>query len=160
MRPKDWQGDIVFNLIKTSGLVRVFIALAMAGGVIAAVVPFATGATLSYTGSNCSSFTLSGTAPNQTLTCVTSGGGGGGGTTPTCAPTAKPSTPATFQSTTISANCDSSPTSYTWNGGGCLGVTTPTCTVTKSKVTTVTYSVQASNSNGAGPVATISVSWH
>jgi len=153
----------VLNIFKTSVLARLLIALAMAGGVIAAVVPFATGATLSYTGSNCSSFTLSGSAPNQTLTCVTSGGGGGGGSggsTPTCAPSAKPSSPAIGQSTTISANCDSTPTSYIWSGGGCLGVTTPTCTVVKSKAVAVTYSVQATNGLGPGSTTSITVTWH
>jgi hypothetical protein len=163
VRPKDWQGDIVFNIFKTSGLVRAFIALAMAGGAIAAAVPFATGATLSYTGSACSSFTVSGTAPNQTMTCVTSGGGaggGGGGTTPTCAPTAKPSSPMIGQSTTITANCDGSPTSYVWTGTGCSGNTTSACTVTKSLAKTVTFSVQAANAAGMGSPATISVTWH
>jgi hypothetical protein len=150
-------------MFKTSGLARAFIALAMVGGAIAAAVPFATGGTLSYTGSACSSFTLSGTAPNQTLTCVTSaggGGGGGGGATPTCTPTAKPSSPAVNQSTTISANCDSSPTSYVWTGAGCSGVTMSACTVSKSIAKTVTFSVQASNAAGMGSVAPINVSWH
>ena len=164
MRPKEWQGDIVFNIFKTSGWVRAFIALAMAGGATAAAVPFASGATLSYTGSACSNFTVSGTAPNQTVTCVTSGGGGGGGggggTAPTCAPTAKPSSPAIGQSTTITANCDGSPTSYIWTGTGCSGVTTSACTVTKSMAKTMTFSVQAGNASGMGSPATISVTWH
>jgi len=149
----------VFNILKTSVLARLLVALAIAGGAIAAAVPFATGATLSYTGSNCTSFTLSGTAPNQTLTCVTSGGGAGG-TVPTCAPTAKPSSPAIGQSTTITANCDSTPSSWSWSGGGCLGITTPTCTVVKSKAVGVTYSVQAANGTGTGSAASITVFWH
>ena len=153
----------MFNIFKTSGWVRVFTALAMAGGAIAAAVPFATGATFSYTGSACSSFTLSGTAPNQTVTCVTSGGGGGGGgggTTPTCAPTAKPSSPAIGQSTTITANCNGSPTSYVWTGTGCLGITTSACTVTKGAAKSVIFSVQGSNGVGTGNAATITVTWH
>ena len=47
MRPKELLGDIVFNIIKTSALARLFIALALAGGAIAALVPVATSATLS-----------------------------------------------------------------------------------------------------------------
>jgi hypothetical protein len=149
----------VFNILKTSVLARLLVALAIAGGAIAAAVPFATGATLTYTNLACTSYTLSGTAPNQTLTCVTSGGGAGG-TVPTCAPTAKPSSPAIGQSTTISANCDSSPTSWAWSGGGCLGITSPTCTVVKSKAVGVTYSVQATNASGTGNTASITVLWH
>ena len=146
----------MLKTIKDSTLVRVCLAVAALVGASGAIAPAATGGTVSYTSTTCSSFTLSGTPPNQTLICVTSGGG----SAPTCAPTAKPAAPAILQSTTISANCDSSPTSFVWSGGGCLGITASSCTVTKSKAVSVTYTVQATNAMGQGSPATITVTWH
>ena len=147
----------MLKTIRDSTLARVCLVAAMLVGASAAIAPAATGGTVSYTSTACSSFTLSGTPPNQTLNCVTSGGGG---STPTCAPTAKPAAPAILQSTTISANCDSGPTSYVWSGGGCLGITASSCTVVKSKAVSVTYTVQAVNGMGQGNPASITVSWH
>jgi hypothetical protein len=116
-------------------------------------------ATFTYTNASCTSFTLSGTPPTQTLTCVSSGGGGGGGV-PTCTPTANPPSPAINTQTTLSANCTNTPTSYLWSGGTCGGDTAATCSVTKAKATTITYSVTATNAAGTSAPAQISVTWH
>jgi hypothetical protein len=124
--------------------------------VVVPVSPLATGATMTYAGAGCTSFALSGTAPNQTLTCVTSGGG----SAPVCVPTAKPLAPAALQSTTISANCSGGPSSYVWTGAACAGITASACTVTKSKAMSVTFTVQASNAAGQGSPAQITVTWH
>jgi len=118
--------------------------------------PAATPATVTYTSSVCTSFVVSGTPPNQTVTCS------GGGTVPTCNPTANPPSPATGQATTITANCSNQPLSngYVWTGAACVGLTGDTCNVTgKTKRTSITYTVSASNAAGTGPPASITVSW-
>ena len=119
----------------------------------------ATAATVNYTNPNCSSFAVSGTPPNQTVTCVTGGGGGGG--VPVCAPTATTASPAIGQSTTISANCSNGPSAngYVWTGGTCAGLTGSTCTVTKTRAVSITYSVSASNASGTGSAAQITITW-
>ena len=158
MRPEHSQGEIVSDIVRFSALARGCAVLlsVMAASVIVSVSPFAAGATVSYTGAGCSSFSLSGTPPNQTLICVT----GGGGSVPVCAPTAKPASPAVSQSTTISANCSDQPTSYVWTGGACLGITASACAVTKNKAASVTFTVQATNAAGQGSPAQITVTWH
>ena len=159
MRLEHSMGDIVFNTVRFSTLARVC-ALSVPmlfAAAIAFVSPVATGAGVGYAGSACSSFALSGTPPNQTLTCVS---GGGGGATPVCVPTAKPASPAIGASTTISANCSNAPTSYFWTGGACAAITASTCTVSKSKAMSVAYTVQASNPAGPGATAQITVTWH
>jgi hypothetical protein len=129
-----------------------------ATGAVIVLSPRVPAATLSYTNPSCTSFTLSGTPPTQTVTCVSSGGGGNG--VPTCAPAASPASPAINTQTTISANCSNSPTSYLWSGGACGGTTAATCSVTRSRTGTVTYSVTATNASGTSAVAQISVTWH
>ena len=113
-------------------------------------------AQLSISDAACTSYVLSGTPPNQTLTCVS-----GSSSTPVCAPTANPAAPNARQSTTISANCSNqpSPNAYVWTGRGCTAVTTASCTVTQSRSRTVTFSVRASNAAGQGAPAQITVTW-
>lgn len=121
-----------------------------------AVLPLAaTAATVTYAGSSCTSFAVSGTPPNQTVTCV------GGSGVPVCAPTANPASPTVGQWTTISANCSNQPTanSYVWTGGPCIYETGPTCAVKKDRSTTVEYTVKASNGAGTGSATQISVTW-
>lgn len=134
-------------------------ALVAVPAVAALLLPAgATAATANYTSSGCSSFVVSGTPQNQTVTCVS-----GGSSVPVCAPTANPVAPQVGQGTTISANCSNAPlaNSYVWTGAGCAGLTGPTCAVTsKSRPTSVTYSVSASNALGAGAPAQITVTWH
>lgn len=150
------------EMVNTRDLLAPWRASAIGAALVAiaglALAPLAIGANVTFTSSNCSSYVLSGTAPNQTVTCVAGGGGGGGGV-PVCAPTANPPTPGVGQSTTISANCSNAPTSYTWTGGTC-GRAGPTCTVEKAKATSVTYTVKATNSSGTGAAASITVTWH
>jgi hypothetical protein len=114
-------------------------------------------ATVSYSNPNCSSFSVSGTPPNQTVTCVAGGGGG----VPVCVPSANPPSPAIGQSTTISANCSNGPSAngYVWTGGTCAGLTGSTCTVTKTRAMSITYSVSASNASGTGSAAQITITW-
>jgi hypothetical protein len=150
----------VFNTVRFSALARVCAVSVpiLVAGLLTSVSPVATGAAVTYASPACSSFALSGTPPNQTLTCV-SGGGGGGGGVPVCTPSATKTAPAIGQSTTISANCSGSPTSYVWTGGGCTGITASTCTVTKSMAKTVVFTVQGSNPAGWGVPAEITITW-
>jgi len=113
-------------------------------------------ATLTFTDPTCTGFALTGVPPAQTLICVNGGSGG----VPVCAPTANPASPAVGQQTTISANCSNQPNGYVWTGGSCVGTTSPTCTVAKGRVISITYTVSASNAAGAGPAASITLSWH
>ncbi len=118
--------------------------------------PPATPANVTYTSSACTSFVVSGTPPNQTLTCS------GGGAVPTCSPTANPPSPAAGQATTITANCSNQPLAngYVWTGAACVGLTGASCNVNgKAHHTSITYSVSASNAAGTGPPASITVSW-
>ena len=150
------------------------------------VSALATAATVAYTNPSCSSFVVSGTPPNQTVTCagspqlgtVTYSGSSctsfavtgvppnqiltcvSGGGVPVCTLTASPPAPATGQSATITANCSNQPfpNGYVWSGG-CPGNLTSTCTVTKSKPITVIFNVKATNGAGAGVPGQLSVSW-
>lgn len=160
MRPEHSMGDTVFNTVRFSALARVC-ALSvpiLVAGLIASVSPVATGAAVTYTSSACTSFALSGTPPNQTLTCVSGGGGGGG--VPVCTLTATRTGPAIGQSTTIDANCTNQPTAYVWTGSGCQGIVASSCTVTKSMAKAVVFTVQGSNPAGQGVPAQITVTWH
>jgi hypothetical protein len=122
-----------------------------------ALSPAAMAGTVTYSDSSCTSFVISGVAPNQTVSCV-----GGGAATPVCAPSANPNAPAAGQLTTISANCSNQPLAngYVWTGSGCAGFTGPTCTVRKSTAQTVVYSVSGSNAAGTGAAAQINLTWH
>ncbi|HTR59183.1 MAG TPA: putative Ig domain-containing protein, partial [Casimicrobiaceae bacterium] len=121
------------------------------------VNPAASGpAQLSFSDAACTNYVLSGTPPNQTLTCAS-----GSNSPPVCAPTANPPAPNARQSTTISANCSNqpSPNAYMWTGSGCTAVTTESCTVSQFLRRTITFSVRASNAAGQGPPAQITVTW-
>jgi len=100
---------------------------------------------------------LSGTPPNQILTCLT-----GGGATPVCAPTANPAAPAAGESTTISANCSNQPNAngYVWSGGNCASVTGSSCVTKQRRPGTVTFTIKASNAAGQGAPTQLSVTWH
>jgi hypothetical protein len=125
--------------------------------VVAAPAPLATAASVTFTSSNCSSYVLSGTPPNQTVTCVTGSGGGGGGV-PVCTPTANPLSLSRGQTSTISANCSNQPTGYTWSRG-CTDAGA-TCSVIEGKPISVTYTVSATNSSGTGTAASVTITWH
>ena len=118
-----------------------------------AVKPHA--ATFTYTNPSCTSFTVAGSPPTQTVTCITSGGG----SVPTCSPSANPANPSIGQQVVVSANCTNQPTSYAWTGGGCGLTNAATCTVTKSKSTTLLFTVNGANASGTGSTAQLSVTW-
>jgi hypothetical protein len=120
----------------------------------AALSPLAMGASVTFTSSNCSSYVLSGTPPNQTVTCVAGGGGG----VPVCAPTANPPTPSVGAATTISANCSNAPTGYTWNGA-CAHVGA-SCTIASSRARSLTITITATNATGTSAPASIAITWH
>src|SRR5215831_11184205 len=123
-----------------------FCALGL-GGALLALAAKPQAATFTYTNPSCTSFTVSGSPPTQTVTCVTSGGGGGGAA-PTCSPSASPSAQvAVGTSVTVSANCDSQPTSYQWTGGACAGKGA-TCVVQKGRAGTVLFTVSGTNGSG------------
>ncbi|TMH33111.1 MAG: hypothetical protein E6H66_12850 [Betaproteobacteria bacterium] len=103
--------------------------------------------------SSCDSFTLSGTAPNQTLTCVVSAA-------PANCSIQGPSAGSVGSPITLNAVCGSgAPTQWSWTGGHCQGVTTQSCTGTETNVGSVTYGMTASNGIGSAPAASTSVSW-
>ncbi|HTS22138.1 MAG TPA: hypothetical protein VMN79_10040 [Casimicrobiaceae bacterium] len=112
-------------------------------------------ATFTYNSPSCTGFTVSGTAPNQTITCNSTTTGA----LPTCAPTVDNPSPSGGQTVTVTANCSNSPTTWVWTGGGCASKTTGSCQITKASRTTVTITVKATNTSGTGSTAQISISW-
>jgi hypothetical protein len=104
-------------------------------------------ATLTLSDPNCDSFTLSGTAPNQTLTCVVS-------SPPTCT-VSGPTTGTLGSPITLTANCTPAAKNWAWtstaSGGGCGGAANQSCQDTQNVGGTVTYKVTGSNDNGTGP---------
>ncbi len=131
-------------------------AMAAAAALLLFLPSAAMPASVTYSNSGCTSFVVSGTPANQTITCV------GGSAVPVCAPTANPPQPSAGQGTTISANCSNQPlaNSYVWTGAACVGLTGPTCAVTgKTRRTSITYTVMASNSTGPGVPASITITW-
>src|SRR5262249_13652872 len=126
-------------------------------GVAAALLAVAAkphAATFTYTNPSCTSFTVSGSPPTQTVTCITSGGG----SVPTCSPSATPANPSVGQQVVVSANCTNQPTSYGWRGAACKG-SGATCNVTKPSAATVLFSINATNGSGTGSTAQLSVTW-
>ncbi len=120
----------------------------VAGAVFAA---FATtpvmAASITLNDSNCDSFSLTGTAPNQTLTCVVSNAPSG------CSITG-PSTGSVGTPITLTAVCASgSPNAWAWSGGSCAGMTTQSCAA-NDPLGQVGYSVIPRNNIGAGNTAT------
>ena len=129
--------------------VRVFAGAAFFSCALAA---HAGSITLSDT--NCDSFTLTGPAGNQTLTCVVSNA-------PTGCSIQGPGTGTNGGQVTLTAVCSTgSPTTFAWSGGNCQGVITQSCQASDSNVTR-NYSVVISNAIGPGSPnpATKSVVW-
>jgi hypothetical protein len=94
---------------------------------------------LSISDPNCDSFTLTGTAPNQTLNCIVSN-------PPTCTVTGS-NTAQINTNLTLTASCSPAATSYVWTG---CSSTSSTCQDNQSASGNVTYTVKGSNGNGAG----------
>ena len=102
--------------------------------------------------SNCDSFSLSGPAGNQVLTCVVSNA-------PSGCTIQGPSTGTNGVAITLTAVCSSgSPTTYAWTGGNCANNTTQSCQAVGNNATVV-YGVTPSNGIGPGNNATKSVLW-
>jgi hypothetical protein len=103
--------------------------------------------------SNCDSFSLTGTPPNQILSCVVSNA-------PSGCTVAGPNTGTTGTAITLTSQCATgSANAWVWTGGNCAGQTTQSCSATSSSVGVVTYGVTPSNNIGAGNTATKDVSW-
>ncbi len=125
----------------------------LAGAALAglAVIP-AQGAQITLSDSSCDSFSLSGAAPNQTLTCVVSNA-------PTGCSISGPSTGTVGTPITLTAVCQSgSANGWTWTGGSCVGVTTQSCAASDSLGQT-TYQVTPRNAIGNGNQASLLVTW-
>lgn len=131
---------------------------------IANTSPVLAQATITLSDPNCVSFALGGTAPNQTLTCVTST------TTPTPPPTpgaptgcvasisASPTTSAGGTVTVGVSGCSPGPVTYWWHKDGLAWNIGPTDTLPANLLTTAvttTYSVTACNSTGCTIVAPV-----
>jgi hypothetical protein len=122
-----------------------------------AVIPTAHGATITYTDNNCTSFSVSGAAPNFTLIC------NAGTTTPPpattvpsgCTLAANPNNlPAGGGTVTLTASCSGGGASsaYLWSGGSITTNTTTPVQVTNVTANTIFY-VIPSNAAGAGNAA-------
>lgn len=92
---------------------------------------------------NCDSFSLSGPAGNQVLTCVVSNA-------PTGCQIQGPGTGTNGVAITLTAICATgSPSIYAWSGGNCAGNTTQSCQAVGTNITQ-NYSVVISNGIGPG----------
>ncbi|MEP7098605.1 MAG: hypothetical protein ABI748_13165 [Dokdonella sp.] len=110
---------------------------------------------ITFNNPNCSGYSLTGQAPNQTLTCITGSGAPSG-----CQITGP--TAGTFGTPiTLTSSCTGggAATNWSWNGGNCTGVTTQSCSAVETSQTSRTYTVTASNGSGAGNLATQIVTW-
>jgi len=107
-------------------------------------------ASLSISDPNCDSFTLTGTAPNQTLNCIVS-------SVPSCT-VGGPTSGQLGSAIALTASCSPAATSYAWTGGTCT--TGQTCNDTQTVPGTMTYKVTGANNVGpGGPSAGHDVSW-
>ncbi len=112
-------------------------------------------ATITLSDSNCLSFTLTGTPPNQMLACVQS-------STPLCTING-PATATIGTPITVNTVCVPAATSYLWAGGNCAGQTTQNCSdpgTTYASPTIVNYTLTGTNVAGPGPVSnTVQTTW-
>jgi hypothetical protein len=149
-------GDRIVKIASIHSCTRAGTAIIAAAAALSWTTDTATSATLTYTGQSCSSFTISGPAGAQTVTCV---GGGSGGSVPVCSPTASPASPQHGSAATVNANCTNQPTAYVWTGNGCAGLTTASCSVIKPLAGSRTFTIQATNASGTSALAQITVTW-
>jgi hypothetical protein len=125
---------------------------AFAGAAIFSCALAAQAGGITLSDSNCDSFSLSGPAGNQVLTCVVSNA-------PSGCSIQGPSTGTNGVAITLTAVCSSgSPTSYAWTGGNCQGTGNQSCQAIGNNAT-VTYGVTPSNGIGPGNTATKQVVW-
>lgn len=134
-------------ILKTSA------ALSCAAMVFAFAASPANAASITLNDSSCDSFSLAGTAPNQTLTCVVSNA-------PSGCTISGPTTGAINVPVTLTAQCSTgSPNAWSWTGGNCAGVTTQSCAANSASVGAVTYTVTPRNNIGAGNTPSTNVTW-
>jgi hypothetical protein len=132
---------------------RASAVLACAAMAFAFAAAPAQAASITLNDSSCDSFSLSGTAPNQTLTCVVSNA-------PAGCTIAGPAAGTINVPITLTSQCASgSPNGWTWTGGNCANVTTQSCSAVSAGVGTVTYTVTPRNNIGAGNTPSKDVSW-
>ncbi len=115
-----------------------------------------TGATVTFNNPNCTGYALTGTPPNQTLTCITGSG------VPTGCTITGPTSGTWGTPITLTSSCTGggAATQWAWTGGTCAGVTTQSCSAVETSVASRTYTVTASNASGTGtPVAQTTVAW-
>lgn len=109
--------------------------------------------TVTLNDTNCDSFTLSGTAPNQTLNCIVSN-------PPSGCTISGPATGTINSPITLTATCATgSANAWLWTGGNCQGVTTQSCAANSGSAGPVAYSVIPRNNIGAGNTANTTVTW-
>src|ERR1700687_998560 len=126
-------------------ILRTSAALASAAMVFAFAASPVHAANITLNNSNCDSFTLSGTAPNQTLSCIVSNAPSGCAISPP-----GPSTGTINTAFNLTATCATgSPNAWTWTGGNCANVTTQSCSAVSAAVGQVPYSVTPRNNVGA-----------
>ena len=136
-------------------ILRTSAALASAAMVFAFAASPVHAANITLNNSNCDSFTLSGTAPNQTLTCIVSNAPSGCTISPP-----GPSTGTINTAFTLTATCATgSPNTWRWTGGNCEGQTAQSCSANSASVGQISYSVTSSNNIGAGNTATTTINW-
>jgi len=134
-------------------ILRTSAALASAAMVLAFAASPVHAANITLNDSNCDSFALSGTAPNQTLSCIVSNA-------PSGCTISGPTSGTINIPITLTATCATgSPNSWAWTGGNCNGQTTQSCAANSASVAQVPYSVAARNNIGAGNTANTTVTW-
>ena len=139
---------MIRSLILRSGA-----ALASAAMVFAIAAAPVHAANFSFNDSNCDSFSLTGTAPNQTLTCIVSNA-------PSGCTISGPTAGTINIPITLTATCATgSANAWTWSGGNCAGVTTQSCAANSGSVGQVAYSVTPRNNVGSGNTPTTTVTW-
>jgi len=132
---------------------RILLA-AFATAFAVAGAPPASAATVTLSDPNCDSFTVSGTAGAQTLTCVVS-------SAPVCT-VVGPTTGSIGTPITLTAQCSPAATSWGWTGNGnsCEGKTGQVCQASESVAGFSPYKVIGRNANGQGPLSpALFVSW-
>jgi hypothetical protein len=114
-------------------------------------------ATITLSDNNCLSFSLTGTPPNQVLTCNQS-------STPLCTISGPAAGTIGSPITLTTIACVPAATTYAWTGGNCNGITTKNCTDPGTGYTNqqpVAYTVTGTNAAGAGPPSnTVNVTWN
>ena len=134
-------------------ILRTSAALASAAMVLAFAASPVHAANITLNDSNCDSFALSGTAPNQTLSCIVSNA-------PSGCTISGPTSGTINIPITLTATCATgSPNAWTWTGGNCAGQTTQSCAANSASVAQVPYSVTARNNIGSGNTANTTVDW-